>query len=79
MPEVCTVQCLTALIIYRASQQLAMGHPPLISEEEVVKLNYDFIKIAELEIKRGLVSFSTKIKKPNGEFNLSESSDMIFN
>jgi hypothetical protein len=79
MSEICTVQQLTALVIYRTSQ-LSVGWPPMISEDEIKSLNYDMIKIAEVEVKRGLVDFSLKIKKPDGNHTLIESSrGLIYN
>jgi DNA-directed RNA polymerase subunit K/omega len=79
MSEICTIQQLTALVIYRTSQ-LSSGKPPMISNEEIEKLNYDMIKIAEVEVKRGLVDFSLKIKRPGGDYTFIESSsELIYN
>lgn len=77
MPEICTIQALTSLVIARASQ-LSVGATPMISDEEMRKVNYDIVRIAEMEIKRGLVNFTTRIKKPNGEYNVTETTSMIF-
>jgi DNA-directed RNA polymerase subunit K/omega len=77
MPEVCTIQTMTALVIARANQ-LSTFASPLISEEEMRSVNYDIIRIAEMEIKRGLVHFTTHIKKPNGEYTVTDTTNMLF-
>ena len=79
-PRVCTKQALTALVVERA-KHLSINSKFNICKlptHEIKSLGFNPLRIAEEEIRRGLVNFVIRYTNPSGEIVEVDSNTLIF-